>query len=58
MITFGTTALTGVARIFSVTQTGFPGPEMIFAIFIEIGVIVFIPWYRLVVVRAKTQTVP
>ena len=49
MITLLTIALTGIARLYSVTQYGLPGPEMIAAIVVEIGVILFIPWHRAVV---------
>ena len=44
-ITFGTMALAGLARIFSAYQYGLPEPAMIGATAIEIGVLLFIPWY-------------
>lgn len=56
MITLVTTALTGVARLYSAAQVGLPGPEMITAIFLEIGVVLFIPWYRSVVDSTGAQT--
>lgn len=54
-ITLITTAFTGLARILSVIQYGLPEPAMIFAIVIEIGVIVFIPWHRMIVKRTESQ---
>ena len=52
-ITLTTTALTGIARLYSVTQYGLPGPDMIGAVVVEIGVLLFIPWHRMVVRKPK-----
>ena len=46
MIVLGATAFAGIARIVSISQHGMPEPGMISAIFIELGVLLFIPWYR------------
>lgn len=54
-ITFGTMALAGVARLYSISQFGLPEPSMIGAIVIEIGVLLFIPWHRAVLRREQAK---
>ncbi|MEM9709267.1 MAG: DUF4345 domain-containing protein [Pseudomonadota bacterium] len=47
------TALAGLARLYSVTHYGLPEPFIAGAITLELGVLLFIPWHRLVVAAAK-----
>ncbi len=53
MIILGATALAGMARLYSATHYGMPEPAMMGAIILEIGVLLFVPWYWLGVRRAK-----
>lgn len=55
LITFGTMALAGCARIFSAMEYGMPDPRMVAAIVIEIGVLLFIPWHRAVMRQSLTR---
>ena len=43
-ILFGTMCLAGFARLYSVTQVGWPDPPMIGAMIAEIVLIGFVPW--------------
>lgn len=43
-ILFGVMFLAGMARLFSVSQVGWPDPPMIGAMVIEIVFVLFIPW--------------
>lgn len=43
------TAAGGLARVYSAAQYGLPGPTTAGVIALEIGVLLFIPWYRAVV---------
>ena len=49
LITLGATALGAVARLYSATQFGQLDPATIGIIVFEIGVLVFIPWHRMVI---------
>ena len=46
----------GLARLYSMSQVGFPDPPMIGAAVIEIGVLAFIPWHA-AVLRQQRMTV-
>ncbi len=50
-IMFGVMALAGLARLFSVSQVGWPAPPMIGAMVIEIVFILFVPWIAYVAQR-------
>lgn len=50
-ISFGTMALGGLARIYSMIDVGMPEPTVIIATAVELGVLLFIPWHRAVVRR-------
>jgi|GEM_PF-2061250 len=52
LITLGATALGALARLYSATQYGALEPATMAIVAFEVGVLVFIPWYRLVVRRA------
>lgn len=54
LITLGATALGGAARLYSATQYGLPEPAMIGISVFEIGVLLFLPWYRLVIHQSTT----
>ncbi|MEP0068693.1 DUF4345 family protein [Pyruvatibacter sp.] len=56
LITLGATALGGAARLYSATQYGLPEPAMLGIIVFEIGVLLFLPWYRLVMRRLATPS--
>jgi hypothetical protein len=51
MIVYGTMALGGLARLYSMTQVGLPDPTMIGATVVELATALFIPWHRAVVRR-------
>ncbi|MGD1934957.1 MAG: DUF4345 family protein [Candidatus Phaeomarinobacter sp.] len=51
-ITLGATALGGAARLYSATLYGLQEPVMIGVIVFEIGILLFLPWYRLVIDRS------
>ena len=51
MISFGTMALGGFARLYSMVDVGMPEPGMIGAAAVEIATLLFIPWHRTVVRR-------
>lgn len=50
------TAAGGLARVISAILYGAPEPAMVGVIVFEIGVLLFIPWYHLVVQRTKSPT--
>ncbi len=50
-IMFGVMFLAGLARLFSVSQVGWPEPPMIGAMVIEIAFVLFIPWIAYVARR-------
>lgn len=54
-IVLAATALGGVARIISAIEYGMPGTATIGVIAFEIGVLMFLPWYR-AVLRASEMT--
>lgn len=47
-IMFVVMALGGVARLYSMNVVGLPDPPMLIATFIEIAVLLFIPWHAYV----------
>lgn len=51
MISFGTMALGGLARIYSMLDVGMPDPVMVGATAVEIATLLFIPWHRAVIRR-------
>jgi len=57
VVILGATAAGGLARIVSATQYGLPEPAMAGVIVFEIAVLLFIPWYRVVVGRAENEAV-
>ena len=54
-ITFVTMATAGAARIVSMWLVGLPDPPMIAATFIEVSVLVFIPWQAAVARRGRAD---
>lgn len=53
IILLAATAAGGLARTYSVVEYGAPDPALIGVIVFEIGVLLFIPWYRLIVRNAE-----
>ena len=47
-ILFGTMFLAGLARLYSITEVGYPEPAMIGAMAVEIIFVLFIPWIAFV----------
>ncbi len=60
LIVFGVMCLAGLARLYSVSQVGWPDPPMIGAMVIEIlFIVIFVPWIAFVTRRmARTQAQP
>lgn len=50
-IMFSVMALGGLARLYSIYDVGVPEAPMIGAIFIEVGVLAFIPWHNAIIER-------
>ena len=55
IIMFSVMGAAGLARLYSVTQVGWPDPPMIGAMAIEIGFALFIPWIAYVTRRLPTH---
>ena len=52
-IVYGTMALGGLARLYSMSQVGVPEPAMIGATAVELATILFIPWHRAVIRKGQ-----